>query len=202
VAKEEPKEEPKEEVKEPPKEDPSFVPVSVVEEQPEPIKAKSAGKVTELIASNGVSVQKGAALFVIEGVEADKAQIATLKESIAALEEIAKNNERAKKQLEQDKAELARLQSQKAKMNVTAPSTGNVDLIVAVGAVVKAGQVVGKISQPAKVKVTTSKPVSACALKTASGVKDGTVVSSMATEAIIALPPGLAPGDVTGARCQ
>jgi biotin carboxyl carrier protein len=189
-----------------PKEAP-WMPVTPLEgSAPEPVRAKSSGKVATMAVDNGKRVEKGATLLVMEGDDAYRAQIATLKESISALQEIAKNNDRARKQLDQDKAELARLQSQKSRVEVVAPASGVVaELGLSVGTAVKAGQTIARIEQPARVKVATTKAVligATCSLQTPVGVKDGKVSSATEAQAILELPSGIAASDVSGARCD
>lgn len=185
-----------------------FQPVTVESSASVLVRIRANGKVSELLARDGVVVDKGAPLVNIAADAPDRAAIATLKESIAALEEIAKNNERAAKQLAADKAELARLQGAKGNVVVKSPASGTVvEMALAVGDTVQNGQVVARIQEPARVKVKLPSGVSAgprlrCALQTQNGVVDVDVVSSTSTHVVLGVPRGVAAESVTGARCR
>lgn len=129
----------------------------------EVVRLKQAGKVESVDVKDGDAVEKGAPLAVIVGVGASAADIATRKESIAALESVAESNQRAAKQLAEEKAELQKLLAQTAKIKVTSPSSGRVQqLVLAPGESVRSGQVIARIvGAPARIEVDVAASVAA-----------------------------------------
>jgi biotin carboxyl carrier protein len=108
------------------------------------VKARATGKVQSVDVADGVSVSKGQLLFAFEGVA--PAEIANLKESIAALEAVADGSAEAADLLDQERSKLARLENRAKNAKVTAPAAGTLKgFNVAPGDTVRARQAVGEI---------------------------------------------------------
>ena len=127
------------------------------------VRLKIGGKVESVDVKDGDTVEKGAQLAIVVGVGASAADIATRKESIAALESVAESNERAAKQLAEEKTELQKLLGQTTKLKVVSPASGRVQQLgLAPGDTVRSGQVIARIvGAPARVEVDIAASVAA-----------------------------------------
>lgn len=132
-----------------------FSPARFVAGVDDVVRIKGGGKVESVDVKDGDTVEKGAQLAIVVGVGASAADIATRKESIAALESVAESNERAAKALAEERAGLEKLLAQTAKLKVAAPAAGKVQqLVLSPGDVVRSGQVVARIvGAPARVEI-------------------------------------------------
>lgn len=136
----------------------AWVPVEVNEPSPAVIRARSGGRIRTVEVEDGARVEKNQPLAELEE-QADAAEIATLKESIRALESVAESQESAKIYLDQEKAKLQRLLTQQRNARVTAPASGTlVGFSLKVGDRIRARQVLGKVRTDAGATLTASVP--------------------------------------------
>jgi hypothetical protein len=121
----------------------------------ESVRTKTGGRVRTVEVADGASVSRGAVLVTFEtGADAD--EIATLQDRISSLEAV--EGDEAKRDLKTAKARLAALEAGQKAQPITAGIDGRLSgFSVAVGAVLKAGEVVGTIADgevPTRVRVT------------------------------------------------
>jgi biotin carboxyl carrier protein len=163
---------------------PVFVEVKS-ENTTEILRATERGRVQSTPTAVGASVSVGDVLLVLAGEVGNAADLATRRESIAALESIAEGNEAAAKQLATEKAELRALMSKAPPKRVLAAAAGTlVALDVKIGETVRQGQVIGRLETDAAVlraSVTAAQTAGVhagtiCDLRTeASGQAKGTI---------------------------
>lgn len=156
---------------------PAFVEVKS-ENNTEIVRATERGRIQSTPAAVGTVVKLGDPLLILAGEVGNAADLATRRESIAALEAIAEGNEAAAKQLATEKAELRALMSKAPPKKIAAAVAGTVvALDVTVGEVVRQGQVIGRIETEAVVlraAVTSAQTAgvqagTTCDLRAASG---------------------------------
>ena len=95
----------------------------------------------------GDAIAKNAVIAVIVGDVGNAADIATRRESISALSEIADGNERAAQQLETEKTELAALLAKAPTFKVTSPVAGTLtELFVKMRETVRSAQMIARVS--------------------------------------------------------
>lgn len=112
---------------------------------PEVIRARASGRVRAVQVAAGTHVEPGQVLAEIEG-SANGAEVATLKESIRALEDVAENDDAALEFLKQERAKLRRLQSEQRTTPVLAPASGKlVDFSLQDGEWLRMRQVIGRV---------------------------------------------------------
>jgi biotin carboxyl carrier protein len=163
---------------------PVFVEVKS-ENTTEILRATERGRVQGTPTAVGADVSVGDVLLVLAGEVGNAADLATRRESIAALESIAEGNEAAAKQLATEKAELRALMNKAPPKKVLSAAAGTlVALDVKVGEMVRQGQVIGRLETKAAVlraSVTADQTVgvqagTTCDLRTeGSGLAKGTI---------------------------
>jgi biotin carboxyl carrier protein len=163
---------------------PVFVSVKS-ENTTEILRATERGRVQGTPTAVGANVSVGDVLLVLAGEVGNAADLATRRESIAALESIAEGNEAASKQLATEKAELRALMNKAPPKKVLAAAAGTlVALDVKVGETVRQGQVIGRLETKAAVlraSVTAAQTAgvqagTSCDLRTeGSGLAKGTI---------------------------
>lgn len=122
-----------------------FLPLEVMTAS-EIVRSFERGKVATVNVAAGDRVKAGDALAILGEEGGNQADIATRKESIAALEVIAEGNEAVIKQLDKERAELKAVLSRSQKKKLAAPRDGVVaELALKVGDSVRQGQVLGKL---------------------------------------------------------
>ncbi len=121
----------------------------------ESVRTKTGGRVRSVDATDGSMVTRGAVLVTFEtGADAD--ELATLQDRISSLEAV--EGEEARRDLKAAKARLAALEAGQKAQPIVAGMSGRLSgFSVSVGAVLKAGEVVGTIGDgdvPTRVRVT------------------------------------------------
>ena len=131
----------------PPPAEPTFAPATA-ESKAEAVRVgERGGRVQSLPFKVGDAIAKNAVIAVIVGDVGNAADIATRRESISALSEIADGNERAAQQLETEKTELAALLAKAPTFKVTSPVAGTLtELFVKMRETVRSAQMIARVS--------------------------------------------------------
>jgi biotin carboxyl carrier protein len=128
---------------------PPFVAVTS-ENHAEILRATERGRVQSTPVSVGAAVKSGDVLVVLAGEGGNPADLATRRESIAALEAIADGNEAATRQLATERAQLRALLSKVTPKKLVASTAGTLAALdVKVGDTVRQAQVFGRIETDA-----------------------------------------------------
>ena len=183
------------------------------ENHAEVLRARERGRVQALPVAVGAHVKPGDVLVVLAGEAGNAADLATRRESIAALEGIADGNEAASRQLATEKAELKALLAKAPQKKLLAPADGTLAALdVKIGESVRQAQVFGRIDGDAvvvraRVGADVAAPLSTgavCELRTSAGsTAKGTLkekVDRGAGQFELVVDAGDTK-DVTGLRC-
>lgn len=136
----------------------AWFPVEVSPASPSVLRARGSGKVKSVYVENGSRVEKGKVLADLEE-QVESAEIATLKESIGALESVAESQESAREYLGQERAKLRRLMAAQRNSRIVAPESGVLTgFSLQVGDRVRARQVLGKVGGAGVDEVRASVP--------------------------------------------
>jgi len=125
----------------------SWIPVQVLPASKAPIRVASGGRVRSVDAAEGDLVVEGDTLVTFDQA-VDAAEIATLKESIRALEAVVESggSSEAEVLLKQEQDRLARLEAGQQQGRVSAPASGTLSgFSVKAGEKLRARQVIGTI---------------------------------------------------------
>jgi biotin carboxyl carrier protein len=170
----------------------------------ESVRTRTGGRVASIEVADGATVTRGQRLLTFDA-GGDPGDLQTLQDRIASLE--SSDDEEAKRDLKTAKAKLAALESGRGAPPVVAGSDGKLTgFNVAVGMVLKPGEVVGKIGDgevPTRVRIAIPRGLgiktgqSATLVLKSGGTADGTVVSVSGRSAVI--DTGAVAGDAVDA---
>jgi multidrug efflux pump subunit AcrA (membrane-fusion protein) len=169
----------------------------------ESVKTRTGGRVKSVDVKDGDTVAKGQVLVTFDS-GADPAEIATLEDRIASLENA--DDEEAKRELKAAKQKLAALEGGAKAQPIVAGMDGKLSGFgVSVGTVLRAGETVGKIGDgdvPARVWITVprgkvSKGQTVQLVLKGGGAAEGTVLSVSGKTVVV--DTGAEPGDAVDA---
>jgi predicted component of type VI protein secretion system len=170
----------------------------------ETVRTKTGGKVASVDVADGATVTRGQRLVTFD-TGGDPGEIQTLQDRIASLENA--DDDEAKRDLKTAKQRLAALEAGRGAPPVVAGSDGTLTgFNVVVGALLKAGDVVGKVSDgdvPTRVRISVGAGVkikagqSATLILKSGGTADGSVVS--VTGRSVVVDTGSVAGDAVDA---
>jgi hypothetical protein len=185
----------------------NFYPVQVVPSAKAPVRVSSGGRVRSVDAAEGDLVVEGDTLVTFDQA-VDAADIATLKESIRALEAVVESggSSEAEVMLKQEQERLSRLEAGAQQGRVSAPASGTlVGFTPKVGEKLRARQVIGNVVGANSKSVTATvdkadgaklKKGSKVRVRSASrGEVDGTVTSTKKKGVKFVITIDLADGD-------